>query len=333
MAWLPLAPRGADDGRMHPPIRHLILGDGVIGRASAQALRALGHEATLASRTARDEAGHLQLDARDPAALARALQGHSHLHLTLGLPYRTSVWERDWPRIMQGAIDAALAHGARLLWFDNLYAYGPLPLAVPMREDHPLAPPSRKGRVREGLIGQLQRAGEQRGLRWLVARSADFYGPRAHLSLLYASALQRQLQGRTAFWLGDPDRRHSFTYTLDAARALALLALDEGAWQQSWHLPTASPAPTARALLAESARLLGLAPRLHALPAALVRLAGPLHPMLREVGEMLYQNQQDYVFCSDKFMDRYPDFRITPYTQGLAATLASFAPGGDPALG
>ncbi|MCZ2420258.1 MAG: NAD-dependent epimerase/dehydratase family protein [Burkholderiales bacterium] len=313
---------------MHIPTRHLILGDGVIGRAAAQTLRARGHEVTLASRSARSEAGHLQLDALDAPALSRALHGHSHLHLCLGLDYRAQVWERDWPRIMLGAIDAALTHGARLLWFDNIYAYGPLPLAVPMREDHALAAPSRKGRVREGLIAQLQQAGEQRGLRWLIARSADFYGPHSRLSLLYVAGLQRQLQGRSAVWLGNADRRHSFTYTPDAGRALALLALDESAWQQSWHMPTASPAPTPRALLADSARLLGLAPRLHVLPAPLVRLASPLHPMVREVGEMLYQNQQDYVFCSDKFMARYPDFRITPYAEGLAATLASFAPAG-----
>lgn len=310
-----------------PGVRHLIVGDGVIGRATAQALRQLGQNVVLASRhpvTTDDvDMPQMALDALDGPALGAAAEGASHLYLTLGLAYRASVWERDWPRIMRHAIDAALAHGAGLIWFDNVYAYGPLPLRVPMREDHPIDPPSRKGRVRAALLTLLREAGEQRGLRWLIARSADFYGPEVRLSILYSAAIERQLQGRAAYWLGDPDARHSFTYTPDAGRALARLALDEGAWQQTWHLPTASPAPTPRELLAESARLLGAPAGVHRLPVALARALGLAVPLLREVGELLYQNQQDYVFSSEKFMACYPDFRVTPYDEGLAAMVAS----------
>jgi nucleoside-diphosphate-sugar epimerase len=143
------------------------------------------------------------------------------------------------------------------------------------------------------------------------------------LSILYVAAMERQLQGRAAFWLGRPDQRHSFTYTPDAGRALAQLALDDGAWQQSWHLPTASPAPTPRQLLAESAQLLGAPTAVRALPAALARWLSPVNGLMREVAEMLYQNQQDYVFSSEKFETHYPDFRITPYVQGLAAMVDS----------
>ena len=320
---------------MSPPapptrLRHLIIGNGVIGRATAQALHALGQDVTLASRgpsaPADSNTPHLSLDALDGAALHAAARGVSHLYLTLGLPYRAATWERDWPSIMRHAIDAALAHDAGLVWFDNVYAYGPLPLHVPMREDHPIDPASRKGRVRAVLLDLLHEAGAQRGLRWLVARSADFYGPDVRLSILYSAAIERQLQGRAAFWLGDPDARHSFTYTPDAGRALARRALDDGAWQQSWHLPTASPAPTPRELLAASARLLGAPAQVRRLPIPLVRALGVFVPLLREVGEMLYQNQQDYVFSSEKFMARYPDFRITPYAEGLAAMVDSLRP-------
>ena len=317
-----------------PQMHHLIIGDGAIGRATALALRQDGQDVVLATRGSQpdghDDVPHQALDALDGRALRAAAQGTSHLYLTLGLAYRSAVWERDWPRIMDHAIDAALAHDAGLIWFDNLYAYGPRPLKVPMREAHPIDPPSRKGRVRARLLELLRQAGAQRGLRWLVARSADFYGPHVRLSILYSAAIERQLQGRAAFWLGDPDARHSFTYTLDAGRALARLALDEAAWQQSWHLPTASPAPTPRELLMESARLLGAPPRVQRLPVALVRALGLAMPLLREVGEMLYQNQQDYVFSSEKFMARYPDFRVTPYREGLATMVASLRAPGPP---
>lgn len=312
-----------------PQMHHLIIGDGAIGRATALALRQDGQDVVLASRGSQpaghDDVPHQALDALDGRALRAAAQGTSHLYLTLGLAYRIGVWQRDWPRIMHNAIQAALASGARLLWFDNVYLYG-TPLQVPMRENHPIDPPSHKGRVRARLLAMLLEAEDRHGLRWLVARSADFYGPDVRLSILYAAAMERQLQRRAAWWLGDPDRRHSFTYVPDAGRALARLALDDGTWQQSWHLPTASPAPTPRELLMESARLLGAPPRVQRLPVALVRALGLAMPLLREVGEMLYQNQQDYVFSSEKFMARYPDFRITPYAEGLTAMIASLRP-------
>lgn len=310
-------------------IRHLIVGDGVIGRNTAQALHAAGQPVTIASRTPCDtidpEVSHLRLDALDGAALRAAAEGASHLHLTVGLPYRAAVWERDWPRVMRNAIDAALAHGARLLWFDNVYAYGPLPLRVPMREDHPIDAPSRKGRVRARLLRMLHDAAERRDLRWLVARSADFYGPQAAQSMLNVAGIQRQLQGRAAWWLGDPDKRHSFTHVGDAGRALAHLALQTDTWQQCWHLPTADPAPTPRELLMESARLLGAPVTVRQVPPVLLGLLSAVVPMVREVVEMLYQNQQDYVFDSSKFMARFPDFRVTPYNEGMVEMAQSLA--------
>lgn len=307
---------------------HLIIGGGVIGRQAALALLALGQHATLASRTppAKAMAGipHLRLDALDGAAVRAAAHGFSHLYLTLGLPYRAAVWEHDWPRVMRHAIDAALVHGARLVWFDNLYAYGPLPLQVPMREDHSIEPVSRKGRVRALLLQMLREAGESRGLRWLVARSADFYGPGATLSMLYATGIQRQLHGRVAWWPGNPDLRHSFTHVGDAARALALLALQADTWGQSWHLPTAEPAPTPRSLLTHSARLLGAPPAVRPMPRAVMQLLGLVVPIVRDLAEMRYQYEQDYVFDSSRFMAHFPDFRVTPYIEGMSAMVESF---------
>lgn len=305
---------------------HFILGDGLIGQGVAEELARLGHPATLASRSgpkAPAACPHVRVDALDAAALHAATRGATHVYLTLGLPYETAVWQRDWPRVMRHAIDAALAHGAALVFFDNIYSYGPLPLQVPMREDHPVQPPSRKGMVRAELPRMLARAQQEHGLRWVIGRSADFYGPNVRQSALFVSAIERQLQGKAAQWMGDPDARHSFTYTPDAARGLVQLALDAGAWQRAWHLPTASPAPTPRQLLEQSARLLQAPPRIQVLPDALLSALKLFMPVLREYGEMLYQNRQDYVFSSEAFLARYPDFTVTPYEVGLARMVES----------
>ncbi|HNT38959.1 MAG TPA: NAD-dependent epimerase/dehydratase family protein [Rubrivivax sp.] len=317
---------------MNPPL-HLILGDGVVGCAAAQELARRGIPHALASRTppANTAPGgtgaHRRVEALDAESLLAASADASHLHLTLGLPYDARVWERDWPRVIENAIAAARAHRLRLVMFDNLYGYGPVPLRQPIREDHPQQPTSRKGRVRKAIGERLLRAAREDGVPVLIARASDFYGPGVRNTVLFAAAIERQLRGKAAQWLGDPDRLHSYTYVPDAARGLVELALDEGAYGQVWHLPTMSPAPTSRALLQMSARLLGAPQRVQVLPAAMQSALGLFVPILRELREIRYQHAQDFVLSSERFMQRYPAFRITPYEEGIEATVRSFRPG------
>ena len=320
-----------DHGAMSTSL-HLILGAGVVGEAVADELarRQLPH--LRASRHAPATAvPHRRVDALDLDSLRAGTADASHVYLTLGLPYDARVWARDWPRVAENLLQAARENGFRLVMLDNIYAYGPAPLQVPMREDHPQQPPSRKGRVRHAVSERLLRAAREEGLPVLIGRSADFYGPGVRQSILYAAAIERQLQGKAAQWLSDPDRRHSYTYTPDAGRALVTLALDEGAYGRAWHLPTAEPAPTSRELLMLSAGLLGAPARIQVLPRPMLWLLQWAVPILRELREMLYQSDHDYVFSSAAFQQRYPDFRVTPYAEGLAAMVASFRRSGPAA--
>jgi nucleoside-diphosphate-sugar epimerase len=307
---------------------HLVLGDGVVGREVAAELSRRGLPHALASRTP-PAAGlaastpHRTVDALDLARLREATADASHVYVTLGLPYDTRTWERDWPPIVEHLVAAARTNGFKLVFFDNVYPYGPTPLRVPIEEDHPQQPPSRKGRVRKALDDRLLRAVREDGLRLVIARAADFYGPQVRNSMLFQAAIERQLKGQRAQWIGDPDRPHTYTYVPDAARALVLLALDDGADGQAWHLPTAQPAPTTRQLLEQSARLLGAPPGVQPMPRWMMAVLQRFVPVLREVAEMRYQSDDDYVFSSAKFMRRYPDFEVTPYARGMEAMVAS----------
>lgn len=305
---------------------HFILGDGVIGCATAGELARRGIPYVLASRTPPNgpaAGAHRQVDALDRDALLAASAGATHLYLTLGLPYSTRVWERDWPRVIENAIAAARTHGLRLVMFDNIYGYGPAPLRQPIDEDHPQEPPSRKGRVRKAVDDRLLWAAREDGVPVLLARASDFYGPGVRNAVIFAAAIERQLQRKAAFWLGDPDSLHSYTYVPDAARGMVELALDEGAYGQAWHLPTMSSAPTSRALLEMSARLLDAPQRVRVQPAAVQAVLGLFVPILRELREIRYQHTQAFVFSSARFSQRYPDFRITSYEEGMKAMVHS----------
>ncbi len=59
-------------------------------------------------------------------------------------------------------------------------------------------------------------------LKAMIVRAADFYGPGARLSLIHSAVTERLKAGKKAQWIGDPGKIHTFTYTPDAGRTVAL---------------------------------------------------------------------------------------------------------------
>lgn len=47
-------------------------------------------------------------------------------------------------------------------------------------------------------------------------------------------------------------------------------------------------------------------------------------PMLKEAGEMAYQFNSDYVMSFDKFKRQFPEFKVTPYAQGIREMIRNF---------
>jgi nucleoside-diphosphate-sugar epimerase len=97
-------------------------------------------------------------------------------------------------------------------------------------------------------------------------------------------------KGSKSVWVpGDPTKPHSFTYTGDMANTMVTLARDERAWGKAWHAPTV-PAITIAELAERYCALTGKAPlTLHKMPRFLMRTAGLVVPMARELAEMDYQ--------------------------------------------
>jgi nucleoside-diphosphate-sugar epimerase len=295
---------------------HVILGgNGVVGRETATALLAAGHPVASVNRSAATSPGvrSIVADLREPDQVRRALVGADVAYLTAGLPYRTAVWLRDWPRIMRATIDACLAGGIRLVYFDNVYAYGKV--EGPMTEVTPIRPTSRKGTIRAELLRMLE-AAAARGLDYTVGRSADFYGPGATTSVFNSMALEKIAAGRKPTWLLDATQPHSMTYTPDIGRALAVLGTDDRATGRPWHLPTA-PALTGREYLA-----LAGAARHTTMSLATLRMGAIFVPDAREALELSYQNTEPYLFDSAQFESTFGT-APTPYRAGITAALAA----------
>lgn len=301
-------------------MKHIILGaGGAISNVLSRELIARGEFVRLVSRSGREVAGaeSVRADLLDPVSVQHAVDEGSTVYLLAGLPYRTTVWQAQWPRIMRNTIDAVTSRGARLIFFDNVYMYGRVDGV--MTEETAIHPTSRKGEVRARIASDLLDAARSGRIQASIARSADFYGTDAKTSVLNLLVFQPLAQGKKAQWLVNADVPHSFTYIPDAARALPLLAGADDSWGQVWHLPTAAPPLTGREWIAAAARELDSAPRLSVLAPWMLRLAGIFNGDIGESVEMLYQSALPYQFDSSKFERRF-GVQPTPYATGIAET-------------
>ncbi len=258
-------------------------------------------------------------DLMDADAVSQAVAGSEVAYLTVGLPYNHRIWEKQWPLIMQHVIAACCKHHCKLVFFDNVYMYDKT--AIPhMKEDVPINPPSRKGKVRAKLVAMIFEAIQTKSLQALIARSADFYGPNAKNGILNILVLNNMKKGKRANWQSDVNKIHSVTYTPDAAKATAMLGNTPSAYNQVWHLPTSTERLTGKQFINLAAAILGVRASCFVLSPFLIRLAGLFSTTVRELGEMQYQNTQDYFFDSSKFNDHF-NFTPTSYEAGIRETL------------
>jgi nucleoside-diphosphate-sugar epimerase len=308
-------------------LRVILGAGGAIGTPLGRELVAARRRVRLVSRRglAADGAEAASADLNEAADVVRVVDEGSTVYLLAGLQYDIRAWREQWPRIMRNVVAACEDKGARLIFFDNVYAYGAVD--GPMTEETPVRPASRKGEVRAEIAGFLQNEMAAGRITASIGRAADFYGPHSEKTSIPGILVFPKLAaGKSAQLFVDAETKHSYTYTLDCAKALCLLADAEDTFGQVWHLPTARPPLTGREFVQLAAATLGVPPRVSVIPAWAVKTAGVVMPMMRELGEMLYQNERDYVFDSTKFERRF-DFAPTPYAEGIRATTATFRQG------
>lgn len=292
---------------------------GPIGTEVAKALKNYTTDIRLVSRNPQKVNPDDQLWAGDLlnyATIDEAVKGSEVVYLTVGFPYDHKYWQKHWPKLVGDVIKACKEHECKLVFFDNVYMYDRDHLA-PMTENTPVNPPSRKGQVRTKIAEMIMQEVWTGNLTALIARSADFYGPGIrNNSLLIETVFKPLSRGKKAMWMGSAKYRHSFTYTPDAGKATALLGNTEDAYNQVWHLPTASQPFTGREWIEEIAGQMGKKQGYWAIPKWMVRIMGIFMPVMRESVEMMYQYDRDYVFDSSKFRERF-NMKATSCKQGI----------------
>ena len=302
----------------------VVFGTGPLALAVMRALRAQGRPVRMINRSGRvrfqkdldTQVGGI--DAADPRQTREVCEGAAAVYHCIGLPYAD--WER-LPAIAEGVIEGAASANAPLVYADNLYMYGLV--AGPMHEDLPDAATTRKGRIRTRVAQRLLQAHRDGKVRVAIGRGSDFFGPHATDNAVMGSRVfVRALAGKPAQLLGNPDRLHTYTWLDDFASALKTMAAREDAFGKIWHVPSA-PAVSSRRFVEMVYRAAGSKPRLRAAPRFLVKVLGRFNTQMREIEEMLYQFETDFVMDSSRFEQTF-GARPTPLEQSIPATLDWF---------
>jgi nucleoside-diphosphate-sugar epimerase len=302
---------------------HVVAGPGPVGRAVIHELvgRGLPVRAIARGQVAGipPEVEIVTADITDPDAVRRAMTGGAVVYHTASAPYHR--WPELLPPLMRGLVDGAAATGARIVYADNLYAYGPVD--GPLTEDLPSRATGPNGRVRANLAEQLLEAHAAGAVRATIGRASDFYGPWGRQSTAGERLFDPARAGKSAQVLGNPDLPHTFTYLGDFARGLVTLGTHDEALGEVWHLPSAEALTTR-----EFARLVyeacGHSLNMRTMPAPLLTVAALFSPMLRAVKEQQYQRESAWVVDHSKFAGAF-GAEVTSHRDAIAATVDWYA--------
>ena len=299
---------------------HVVAGLGAVGRAVIGELvgRGLRVRAVARHRAADlpDGAEIVQADITDPVAARRAMAGATVVYHAASAPYDR--WPELLPPLMHGVIAGAAASGARIVYADNLYAYGPVD--GPLTEDLPSRASGPNGRVRAALADALMEADGAGTVRATIGRASDYYGPWGRLSTAGERLFVPALAGKGVQLLADPDLPHTLTYLGDFARGLVTLGAQDAALGQVWHLPSAETL-TSREFVRLVFEAAGHPMKLGVMPSPLLTLAALFSPTLRAVREQQYQRTGPWIVDHSKFARAF-GADVTLHPEAISRTLA-----------
>jgi nucleoside-diphosphate-sugar epimerase len=256
-------------------------------------------------------------DLSDPAQAVRAIDGASVVYHAAQPPYNQ--WAGNFERLNDSVARACGATGARLVFADNLYMYGPG--GLPMTESTLQRATDRKGALRASLAADLLARHKRGEVEVAIGRSSDYFGPFGRNTGLGERLFGAAVVGKSASWGGALDQPHSTTYLPDLARALVVLGERDGAVGRAWHLPVMDPL-TGSQFGERLFAALGRPGRLSPTTNLLLLMGGLFMPMAREARVVHYQWQAPFVSDWSAFETAFGPFERTPLDEALAATIA-----------
>lgn len=251
-----------------------------------------------------------------------AVEGSEITYLTVGLPYNSEVWLRDWPLIVGNAIEACIEHNTKLVYFDNTYAYSQN--SKIQTETTELNSKGKKGEAKFKAAKLFLNALEDKKLQGVICRAPEFYGPGKTKGITNTLIFESLKQGKKPKVLLNDRVVRTLIYTPDASKATALIGNTNDCYGQTWHLPCDDDRLTYQEFVEIISNELGRNIKHITLNRLSINLISLFNANLKEVKELLPRYSIDNIFESNKFKEKFPDFRVTTYKDGIKEILRDY---------
>ena len=313
----------------------LVIGaTGGIGGAVAERLVAQGWRVRAmnrnpeAARLGREAFEWVKGDAMVEADVVAASEGVSLIVHGANPPaYRN--WAGLQMPMLRATIAAARASGARIVFPGTVYNYGPD--AFPSIDEADVQTPvSRKGAIRVRMEQALREASAQ-GVKVLIVRAGDFFGPRPGANWLSQGLVKPGKPVTAISYPGPPAIPHCWAYLPDVAETMVALAMrDDLADVEMFHMrgQTLTGDDLAAALSQAAGRRLAV----RRLPWIAVKAMAPFNETMREMLEMRYLWDRPVLLDNRKLVARLGAEPHTPIVDALRAALAGMDALPRPAL-
>jgi len=298
-----------------------ILGaNGQIGEELAKELkRNFTSSIRIVSRNAKkindtDEIFSADLSIREKAI--EAVKGSEIAYFTLGLPISADLWEKQFPLILRNVIDACKINKTKLVFFDNTYMY-PQDDRV-LTEETAFAPVGRKGRVRRKMAEMVLKEIESGELEAVICRAPEFYGPAKTQSITNTLIFNNIKEGKKLKVPLSANKKRSLIWTPDASRATALIGNTPDAFGQTWHLPVDKSHPNYEEFIRMASGIYSKDLKYSVVPKWMFKIGSFFNKSVKELLELLPRYEHDNIFDDSKFSNKFPDFHVTSYKQGIS---------------
>ena len=298
---------------------HVVLGaSGGAGLAILNELVSQGKNAIGVNSSGKIPSGikakFIKADVANLSELQQACEGADYIYNAVNVPYQK--WNDSLPVFTKNVIQVAHETKAKLIYVDNLYAYGPV--EKPMTEQTAQNATDTKGKLRAQITDQYLSAHNNGQIEVAIVRGSDFYGPNVN-SHIGDLVFKNILKDKHAQIIGDINKLHTYTYIKDFARAIVFLAQKPEAYGQIWHTPN-SETVTTKALIDEIYKQVGKTPKIQPLTGLIFNVLSLFLPILGELRPLYYQRDRDYIVDSSKFEKTFGKFQTTPHTTAIAET-------------
>jgi nucleoside-diphosphate-sugar epimerase len=261
-------------------------------------------------------------DLLDLQSTIEAVKNTEIAYLTVGLPYDSEIWLRDWQIIMKNVIEACKSNQCKLVYFDNTYAY-PQNSTV-QTEATPLASEGKKGRGKKVAAMLLLKAIANKEIEAVICRAPEFYGPGKTKGLTNAMVFENLKNNKQPKVFLKDNVKRTLIFTPDASRAMALIGNTPDTYGQTWHLPCDDNRLTYKQFITEIEKQLGRTINYKILSNFTLKVGSFFNKNLKETLELLPRYAIDNVFDSSKFKARFPNFKVTSYQEGIRIILNDF---------